>query len=337
MALAGYPLVHDFGDAAAEARACRTDCALFDFSFLECARLEGRGARDLIEAITGRSLNNLDKGKIAYAVRDDPTTGTLAADWTVWRTGDFSFEVMSGRREDIIDLLAFSGPQLDVHIADLTSERAVFAVQGPRTLAALRNFGRLEEIEALKYFAFDQMHLAHIPCTIGRLGYTGELGVEIVVTREQARDLWKALSAYIRPAGFVAADALRIEAGFLLFTNEFRVPVSPADVGLERFGRRIASRKPALALVSFRAETNDLSSPWQPAGDLRRPTVPHEISVTSACMSGEAGGVLGLGYVLADTTTETLLRDPAGAFRNIRLMPRPFYDTAKRRPRAPWT
>ena len=51
MALEGFDLTNDFGNAAAEARACRMDCALFDFSFLECVRLKGkraRGTRDLV-------------------------------------------------------------------------------------------------------------------------------------------------------------------------------------------------------------------------------------------------------------------------------------------------
>jgi glycine cleavage system aminomethyltransferase T len=38
-------------------------------------------------------------------------------------------------------------------------------------------------IETLKYFTFDRVYLAAIPCTIGRLGYTGEAGFEIIVDR----------------------------------------------------------------------------------------------------------------------------------------------------------
>lgn len=336
MALAGYDLVHDFGDAAAEARACRTNCALFDFSFLECAQLEGPGARGVIEAMTGRSLVRLERGAIAYALCGTPYVGRLAADWTVWRTGDSSYEIMSGRRENIADLLDCRDPNVLVEGADLTPQRSVFAVQGPRTLPALSKLGNVKPIEVLKYFSFCQAHLADIPCTIGRLGYTGELGVEIIVARQYAQALWNALSVHVRPAGFVAADALRIEAGFVLFRNEFRVPVSPADVGLEKFGWPIPSPETALSLVSFRAEADHLAWPWQPPGDLERPTAPGTIAVTSAAVSSEAGGILGLGYVLAGTSSEVVLHDVAGTFRNIRLTPKPFYDTAKRRPRAPW-
>src|SRR5271156_5612251 len=104
MAFADYARIDDFGDAAAEARACRTKCALFDFSFLECARLEGQGARAVIEAFTGRSLEKLGVGRICYALRVGPT-GQAIADLTIWRTGAESFDVMSGRSEDVADLL----------------------------------------------------------------------------------------------------------------------------------------------------------------------------------------------------------------------------------------
>jgi len=333
MALAGFDLVRDFGDAAAEARACRSDCALFDFSFLECARVAGIEARRVIETFTGRSLDALGEGEIFYALRADPS-GALAADLTVWRTGADSFEVMSGRREDIIDLMAWAAPCVDV--TDLTAQRAVFAVQGPRTLEALRKLGDVSRIESLKYFAFGRAQLAGIPCTIGRLGYTGEAGVEIIADRILARELWQALCAQVRPAGFIAADMLRIEAGFVLFSNEFCIPVSPREAGLEKFCRPTVSPKPEISLVSFRAEADNLTYPWQPPRDLQRPTAPGSIAVTSACHSIAAGGILGLAYVLGGTAPDCVLRDATRTFHNIRLVSKPFYDAAKRRPRAPW-
>ena len=61
------------------------------------------------------------------------------------------------------------------------------------------------------------------------------------------------------------------------------------------------------------------------------------IAVTSACDSVMAGGILGLGYVLAGNAGRTRpCMIPPGTFRNIRLTPMPFYDTDKRRPRALW-
>jgi aminomethyltransferase len=334
MALADFKRIDDFGDAAAEAKACRTACALFDFSFLECARIEGSGARGIVETFTGRSLAALDPGKICYALHVG-TDGEARADLTVWRTGVESYEVMSGRREDVADLLTYAGPGMSV--TSVAADMATFAVQGPRSLDVLCRLGDIGPIKPLGYFSFGQAKLNGIACRIGRLGYTGEAGFEIIVARRHASVLWQALSAYARPAGFIAADMLRIEAGFVLFSNEFRLPVSPSEAGLGKFYRSTLRSTPEIALISFCADADRLSWPWEPSQQLKRPATPGEIVVTSACESIKAGGILGLGYVLTAPDAGATLRDPTGIFRKIRRTPMPFYDNAKRRPRASWS
>jgi aminomethyltransferase len=333
MALEVFKQKNDYGDADAEARACRNDCALFDFSFLESVRLHGEHASNLVESFTGRSVLSLGHNKIFYALRVSPM-GEVINDLTVWRLGESSFEVMSGCRQDVTDLLRCGGPGISV--TEMAPERATFAVQGPRALDALRKLGDVTPIEHLKYFSFESARLADIPCRVGRLGYTGEAGFEIIVEREYANKLWRELSVRVRPAGFVAADSLRIEAGFVLFTNEFRLPVAPQEAGLGKFNSSANSIGPRIKLVSFRADANRLSWPWQPLCQPQRPAVSGTITVTSACESIAAGGILGLGYVPIESTEETIPLDPTGTFHNIRLTPMPFYDTAKRRPRALW-
>lgn len=333
MALADFERIDDFGDAAAEAKACRSNCALFDFSFLECARLEGIGARGAIEAFTGRSLAALDVGEIYYALRVEPA-GNVVADLTVWRTGAISYEVMSGRRDDVTDLLDRAGP--GVAVTDITADIATFALQGPSSLDALRPIGDTTAIEPLGYFRFGRAQLNGISCRIGRLGYTGEAGFEIILPRACARELWQTLAAHAMPAGFIAADMLRIEAGYVLFSNEFRLFVSPQEAGIGKFHRSADLRAPRIALISFCADAAALPLPWAPIRGLKRPGSPGEIVVTSACESIVAGGILGLGYVDADTEIGASFYDPSGTFRNIRRTPLPFYDPTKRRPRQPW-
>src|SRR5262249_22318991 len=223
MALADFECTDHFGDSAAEARACRSACALFDFSFLECAQVRGGAARQVVEAFTGRSLAQLPIGKIRYALRVD-TAGHLLADLTVWRTGEESYEVMSGRHEDIVDLTDYAGPGVTI---TAPANGATFAVQGPASLEALRHLGTMADIEALPSFGFAEAMLDEIPCRIGRLGYSGEPGFEIICPKESADRLWQVLADHARPAGFIALDMLRIEAGFVLFRNEFCLPVTP--------------------------------------------------------------------------------------------------------------
>ncbi|MFV0368953.1 MAG: hypothetical protein ACK5KM_10875, partial [Hyphomicrobiaceae bacterium] len=59
--------------------------------------------------------------------------------------------------------------------------------------------------------------------------------------------------------------------------------------------------------------------------------------VTSACLSTQAKGVLGLGYVVRERDNSSCpLHDPTGQFFNIRRVSRPYFDPQKKRPRGPW-
>ena len=333
MALNRQHLVPDFGDSRGEAIACRRDCALFDFSFVECASVSGGASLAAVQNLAGRALAGLTEGEIRYAVRVGET-GNAVADLTIWKTGPTSFEVMSGRREESEILLASQRPELVV--ADLTSDRAIFALQGPRTLDALTDLANVDRLSRLRYFTFCECAIAGISCLVGRLGYSGEAGVEIIAPRAQSSELWRELSRRARPAGFTAVDMLRIEAGFVLFTNEFALPVTPAEAGLGRFHDGADSPAPAIELACFRADGNAPTWPWRPPRCLQRPASRDVITVTSACYSVVADGILGLGYVWRGVRPPDGVRDPTGTFTNIRLVEPPFYNSAKRRPRVAW-
>src|SRR5207245_2462266 len=69
--------------------------------------------------------------------------------------------------------------------------------------------------------------IAGISVEISRTGYTGDLGYEIWMAWEDAPGVWDALMEGgrpfdIRPAGMLALDVARIEAGLLLIEVDFR-------------------------------------------------------------------------------------------------------------------
>jgi glycine cleavage system aminomethyltransferase T len=330
----GVELRADYGDPFGEARACRDDCALFDFSFIATARVSGIRAGEAVENFASRSLTMLDNGRIAYALRVNGE-GHALSDLTIWKNGPDSFDVMSGRSQDIETLLGMQDE--DLQVSDITLDSVVMALQGPASFDVLDSLGVAAEIRALKYFSFADSYIAGIPCRIGRLGYTGEAGFELIVAQEYARKLWRLLAEAARPAGFIAADALRIEAGFVLFTNEFRLRVSPAEAGLAKFYSNGNGARSAMKLVSFTAEAGAFQTlPWQPSNSLSRPSKPGEIVVTSACRSVCTRGIVGLGYVLAETPQGAMLHDASGIFRNVAQADTPVYDRQKLRPRAVW-
>lgn len=98
---------------------------------------------------------------------------------------------MSGRRQDIAELA--SACRDGTSVQDLSGETAIFALQGPRSFDTLKGLADMAEIARLAYFTHCLASIAGIDCIVGRLGYTGELGLEIVLPRPISCGLKRAL------------------------------------------------------------------------------------------------------------------------------------------------
>lgn len=326
-------LIRDFGDVDAEASACRADCALFDFSFMARAHLSGGNALGALAHLTPRLLGDLPHGKIRYALRLN-SENCVVADLTIWNLGESCYEVMSGRRLDITDLMSFC--DATTHLEDLSGSTTILSLQGPNSLTALTDLADHHKLAAITYYGHAHLDLAGTACLVGRLGYTGERGFEIVTAREDGERLWQLLAERARPAGFAAADRLRIEAGFPLFANEFRHPVTAEEASLAQFVVP-ASTPPRVLLMGFRAAAATKPVLWQPTGPAELDLAPRHITVTSACYSSAYGCILGLGYVPTDTARAgTTAYDAREEFGTVQLMQLPFYDPGKTKPRGPW-
>ncbi len=328
--------VRDYGDPLAEAAACRQNAAFFDFSFMSRAEVHGPTAQVTIAKLTRRPLDGLNIGRIRYAFRENDL-GELTSDLTIWKHGPDHYEVMSGVHDDIVQLRSLA--DADTTVSDLSERSSIFAIQGPRALATLEGLGDCSSISELPYFGFCRAELLGHRCVVGRLGYTGEAGFEIIVPAEVGPSLWQRLEDRAQPAGFAAIDLLRIEAGFVLFANEFRVRVAAREIGYATYTAAAEFRCDSdIALVCFRAHTNADPVLWRPSVRPVRPNEPGILIPTSACRSIVAEGVLGLGFIMARQDAERrVFTDPSETFREIDLVPLPYYDSEKIRPRRPWS
>jgi aminomethyltransferase len=137
---------------------------------------------------------------------------------------------------------------MDVQLEDISESVAALALQGPTSGRLLKSMVRDADIAALKYFRVTTGTIADIPVEISRTGYTGDLGYEIWVNADQALSVWDALieagrAFDIHPAGMLALDVARIEAGLLLIDIDFNSSkkalieeqkYSPFEMGLGR-------------------------------------------------------------------------------------------------------
>ena len=98
---------------------------------------------------------------------------------------------------------------------DVTSTRAVIAVQGPEAKELLGSVS--PDAASVGRFRVTTFEWEGRGCVAAGTGYTGEDGVECAVPADVAPSFWEAvLQAGVRPAGLGARDTLRLEAGLPL-------------------------------------------------------------------------------------------------------------------------
>jgi aminomethyltransferase len=113
---------------------------------------------------------------------------------------------------------------LAVEIEDVSDVYGALALQGPYAREILKQLA--PEMEGIGYFHLTPAKIAGASVTISRTGYTGDLGYEIWVEREDAVKIWDALFEVAAPYGVIPAGQTallitRIEAGLVLIDVDF--------------------------------------------------------------------------------------------------------------------
>ncbi|MGE3835304.1 MAG: glycine cleavage system aminomethyltransferase GcvT [Acidimicrobiia bacterium] len=221
----GWNMPLQYGDGTlAEHRACRRDAAVFDVSHLGTVRVEGPGAFGRLQRELTNDLGRIGMGRAQYTHLLDPSDASVVDDIIVWWVGAERFDVMPNASNTGGVRAALGGD-------DVTRERAVLAVQGPRARARLAAVSA--GAAAVGRFDVTELDVLGIPCVVAGTGYTGEDGVELAVPADAARRVWDAvLAAGVVPAGLGARDTLRLEAGLPLHGHELGPGITPLQAGL---------------------------------------------------------------------------------------------------------
>jgi aminomethyltransferase len=228
-----------------EYNAIRNAAALIDISPLYKYRITGRDATKLVDRIVTRNMQKVAVGQVVYTpwcdehgkVIDDGTVSRLEQNTYRWTAADPNFRWFHQ-----------NALGLNVSIEDISDKVAALALQGPTSGKLLKTVVNGADISSLKYFHVTKAAIAGVPVEVSRTGYTGDLGYEIWVDWNQAKTIWDALMEKglpfdIHPAGMLALDVARIEAGLLLIEVDFNSSkkavieaqkYSPFELGLGR-------------------------------------------------------------------------------------------------------
>ena len=219
------------GGTLAEHMACRSESVIFDVSHLGTVRVSGPGAFDALQWAFSNDLNRIGPGRAQYTHLLDPTDASVLDDIIVWWLDDDRFDVMPNASNTTrVDKALRDAPTMPL-IEEVTSERAVIAVQGPKARERLAVVA--PEAAAVGRFRVAEVAMAGCEVVVAGTGYTGEDGVEIAVEADAATAIWDLIvSAGITPAGLGARDTLRLEAGLPLHGHELGAGISPLQAGL---------------------------------------------------------------------------------------------------------
>jgi aminomethyltransferase len=285
-----------------EYNAIRNSAALIDISPLFKYKVTGKDATKFVNRVISRDINKVAIDQVIYCCWCDPE-GKVIDDGTITRLAENEYRWTAA--DPSLRWFQQNALGLSVRIEDITEQVAALALQGP-TSGRLLNAVAEADITNLKYFRVTHGKIAGVNVDISRTGYTGDLGFEIWMPWRDAVKVWDELNSKgkafdIHPAGMIALDIVRIEAGLILievdYTSSKKALIdaqkfSPAEIGLGKLvdlkketfvGREALAREAKKgadrALVGLEINWNEVESLYDKVG--MAPQVPSMASRTA--------------------------------------------------------
>jgi aminomethyltransferase len=323
---AGWEMPVQYEGVIPEHRAVRTDAGVFDVSHMGEVEVEGPTARDVLQAALSNDIDRLSPGEAQYTLLTTESGG-IVDDLIAYRLDEHRYllVVNASNREPVYRWLK-EREQRGSDVRDVSDDYALLAVQGPRALERLG-------LPKGKAFTFAMAEIDGVEVMVNRTGYTGEEGVELMCTEDDAPRLWDAVLARgVVPCGLGARDTLRLEVCFPLHGNDIDVDHDAISSGLgwacaldtgftgaDRL-REVKERGPEQRLVPFRMTEKAIPRQGMP--------VEGGGEVTSGSLSPMLDVGIGLAYVPAARAKSgsELVIDVRGRPRAAEVAKKPLYE-----------
>jgi aminomethyltransferase len=238
----GWALPVNYSSQVEEHHAVRNDVGMFDVSHMTVSDITGTDVLPFLSKLLANDINKVSAtpGKALYSCMLNENGGVID-DLIVYYINDTHCRMVTNAATNAKDM-AWLQKQASMFSDVVVTEKpdlALIAVQGPNAIAKLQEVfpGEIGNLVAeLKRFqgGFDtENSLNDGGIFIGRTGYTGEDGVEMIIPASQASSLWNQLSqAGIQACGLGARDTLRLEAGMSLYGSDLDEEHTPLESGL---------------------------------------------------------------------------------------------------------
>ncbi len=225
-----WSLPLNFGSQIDEHLAVRRCAGMFDVSHMVITDLKGEQVLGLLQLLLANNIEKLKvPGKAFYSLMLNESGGIID-DLIVYFLGPCTYRMVSnaGTRERVTRWLQVHAEKYDC-ACQIRDDLAMIAIQGPKAIATV-NLLLPKPPDFISYENLKPFQACQVgDWLIAATGYTGELGLEIMLPANDVQKLWQdCFDAGIVPCGLGARDTLRLEAGFCLYGQDMDENVSPA-------------------------------------------------------------------------------------------------------------
>jgi aminomethyltransferase len=231
---AGWEMPIQYASQLDEHHAVRAGAGMFDVAHMSAVDLHGGRVRVFLRKLLANDVQRVASipGKAMYScmlredggIIDDLIAYSMREDWV-------RLVVNAGTTDKDLAWIRHQAIAFGVEVRH-RRDLGILAVQGPQArdrVAAL--MPKLAGAEALKLVTFQA--LAEGEWFVGRTGYTGEDGFEVILPHARLVEAWTSLlAAGVKPCGLGARDTLRLEAGMNLYGQDMDETVNPLESGL---------------------------------------------------------------------------------------------------------
>jgi aminomethyltransferase len=234
----GFEMPVQYAGVLKEHEAVRKRAGLFDLSHMGQFALRGADVGAWAESLTVNKVATMKPGQARYNIFTNEQGGAHD-DVIFYRLDEHRWLlVVNASNAEKMWAHVSANRAGDVELANLHGERALIAIQGPRSVEWLQPYVEAE-LGPIKYYACAETRVkgTRDPVVIARTGYTGEDGFEIFLPSDEAAGLWDLILAENRERGLEACglgarDVLRLEAGMPLYGHEMDEAITPLQAGL---------------------------------------------------------------------------------------------------------
>src|SRR5210317_923542 len=217
---AGWSMPFSYEGTIKEHNYVREDKGFFDVSHMGRLEIQYNDIA-ILQTLICSDIENLQVGKALYTIFTN-SNGCAIDDVIFCKFQDKILLICNASNTLKIKehLITYS-----ISFNDVTNSTALIAIQGPNAIQIMKGFVDIPDSFSC---------LQNDKYTYARTGYTGEDGLEIMVSLDYVDELLDYLkSNNISPCGLGSRDTLRLEASLPLYGFELSDEISPIEAGLK--------------------------------------------------------------------------------------------------------